>query len=68
MPTAILIEKREKRMKKVYKKPQIKVVDIKPTKILTSSSQYAGCCDDCCKYWHICRDREKGKLCKDKKY
>ena len=51
-----------------YIKPEISICNIQPTKIIASSDEYAGYCNDWCKLWHICRDRQLGKLCKDKEY
>ena len=49
-----------------YKVPIIKIfqcVDSQP--IMSSNRQYT--CDEYCKLWHICRDREKHKKCLDYK-
>ena len=50
-----------------YIKPEISICNIQPTQII-ASSEYAGYCDDWCKLWHICHDRQRGKMCKDKEY
>lgn len=53
-----------------YIKPYITIVNINSISILSSSDyntmEYV--CSEQCKLWHICRDREIDKFCKDKKY
>jgi hypothetical protein len=52
---------------KQYSKPIIRIfrcVDSQP--IMSSKKAYT--CNEYCKLWHICRDREKLKTCFDYKY
>ena len=56
---------------KKYKKPCITTVSIDRIGILCSSEsnthrRYQ--CSEFCKFWHLCRDRAKGKYCSDKEY
>jgi len=53
---------------KAYIKPCITIVSINSTNILCSSNTHDYICSEFCKFWHICRDRAKGKYCSDKKY
>lgn len=50
---------------KKYIKPNIRSIGVESCNILVSSNNKANICDEYCKLWHICRDRELGKLCKD---
>lgn len=49
---------------KKYITPNVEVIASNHCAIL-SSSNYVPYCNDCCKLWHICRDRSKGKPCAD---
>lgn len=51
--------------KKKYIKPNTQVIVTTPYSILASSDITTCKCDSYCKIWHICRDRESGKICKD---
>ena len=55
-------------MIKRYIKPQITIIAISDSKILCLSSSMDYTCSELCKFWHICRDRVKGKYCQDKIY
>ena len=50
---------------KKYIKPNIRSIGVGSYNILVSSNNKANICDAYCKLWHICRDRELGKLCND---
>lgn len=51
---------------KKYIKPNIRSIGVESCNILVSSNK-ADICDEYCKLWHICRDRDKnkGKMCND---
>lgn len=51
-----------------YIKPEISICNIQTTQIIASSNEVGGFCDDWCKLWHICQDRQRDKKCKDKEY
>lgn len=53
---------------KTYLKPKTKVVNIHEKQLVCASyvAPKDRRCDLFCKYWHICRDREIGKVCWDK--
>lgn len=56
-------------MKKEYIKPSMGVYDMQPSNIIASSTNTGPrMCNEWCKLWHICRDREKYKECYDKEY
>ena len=52
---------------KNYIVPTTDIVHLELLDMITSST-YKYICTNCCKFWHLCRDREGGKLCYDKKY
>ena len=51
-----------------YVIPDIKITSIEPMKNILLSSNKDKSCGRFCKYWHICRDRQEGMFCADKKY
>lgn len=56
-------------MKKTYIKPEGTIYNIQPGQIIASSSgnrNYEYMCNECCRLWHLCRDRRLGKTCLDK--
>ena len=56
-------------MKNKYQIPKMIVVSIEDNDLICSSiggARYE--CNDFCKLWHICRDRQQGKYCTDKIY
>lgn len=56
-------------MKKTYIKPEGTIYNIQPSQIIASSSgnrNYEYMCNECCRLWHLCRDRRLGKTCLDK--
>lgn len=58
-----------KAMKANYQIPKMIVVSIEDNDLICSSicgAHYE--CNDFCKLWHICRDRQRGKYCTDKIY
>ena len=59
-------------MKKEYIKPSMGVYAMQPSNIIASSASITdtlpGICNEWCKLWHICRDRQKYKKCYDKQY
>lgn len=48
---------------KKYIKPNIRSIGVGSYNILVSSNNKI--CNRYCKVWHICPDRNKGKMCKD---
>ena len=54
-------------MKARYEKPKTIVVTVSATSIISSSTFYRHCNEDC-RYWHTCRDRHIGMICEDKRY
>lgn len=52
-----------------YIVPKTKTVRCSNSAILSSSNFRGGHCNDTCKLWHCCHDRDRleGRLCKDKK-
>ena len=54
-------------MKVKYKSPDINIIEA-PCYILVSSAEKDHPCSNYCKFWHICRDRELGKICADFQY
>ena len=63
------IHKIGKNMKNKYQTPKMIVVPIEDNDLICSSIDGARYeCDNFCKLWHICRDRQQGKYCLDKKY
>lgn len=55
-------------MKQEYIKPTITVFRVESDGIICSSDVHPHICNDDCKIWHICSDRERGNFCFDKKY
>ena len=51
-------------MKAKYKSPEISIITA-PCSMLVSSAHP---CNNNCRLWHTCRDRERGKICGDFKY
>lgn len=52
---------------KQYNKPIIKIFQcVGSQPIMSSNKEYL--CNEYCKLWHICRDREKLKRCSDYKF
>ena len=54
-------------MKQYYNKPIIKIFQCVDSQPIMSSNKEKYTCNEYCKLWHICRDREKSKLCFDYK-
>lgn len=52
-------------MKAIYITPSTKTIVVKLVGPIAAS---ADTCNDFCKYWHFCKDREFGKNCCDKRY
>jgi hypothetical protein len=55
-------------MKNKYTKPITEVYNLRRVSILTTSTYSQTTCDELCKFWHICRDRNLYKPCSDKEY
>ena len=56
------------RVKRDYATPTTTIMNYEPLNMIASSNKYEHICSDSCKFWHLCRDREIGKMCYDKKY
>ena len=54
-------------MKVKYTIPKTSSVSIVCANIIASSEE-RGLCNERCKHWHFCRDRQVGKDCSDKEY
>ena len=51
-----------------YIKPEITVINISAESMIAYSGYKVRPCNELCRYWHICRDREYNKECPDKEY
>lgn len=51
-----------------YKLPIIKIFQYVDSQPIMSSNNEKYICDEYCKLWHICRDRQKLKKCFDYKF
>ncbi len=56
-----------KAKKNEYIKPNMSITAV-PCSMLSSSIYKDHPCNNYCKFWHICRDREWGKICEDFRY
>lgn len=54
-------------MKVKYTTPKTSSVSIVCDNIIASSEE-RDLCNEWCKHWHFCQDRQVGKNCSDKKY
>ena len=55
-------------MKDKYVKPSMSAVSADLCSILSASGEQTNLCSSFCKLWHICRDREHGKVGGDFRY
>lgn len=46
-----------------YINPNINIIAVPCSMLASSTKNYP--CNKYCKLWHICRDRELGKICED---
>ena len=51
---------------KNYIKPRISIIIIKTTNVICGSiNKYVPHCNEYCRLWHTCRDRDKSNTCED---
>lgn len=55
---------------KTYVKPETIIFITSVSNIIANSygNSLGHHCNDWCKHWHYCRDRQEGRYCRDKKY